>query len=143
LPAKKFRLRIITPALIKVDEDVERVIMRCTTGAMGILAGHETRSAALIAGILRILNNEVERRIVVYGGLAMMENDVLTILTNGTEWPEDIDLARAEAEREQAERRVLEREDDLELKHDQLLLRRALVRIEAGSRAFDSSKGEE
>ena len=143
MPAKKFRLRIITPALTKIDEDVERVIMRCTTGAMGILAGHETRSAALIAGILRILNNEVERRIVVYGGLAMMENDVLTILTNGTEWPEDIDLARAEAEREQAERRVLEREDDLELKHDQLLLRRALVRIEAGSRAFDSSKGEE
>ena len=55
---KKLRLQIMTPAEKKVDEDVNMVIMRCTTGDMGILPGHEPHSAVLDYGILRILNDD-------------------------------------------------------------------------------------
>jgi len=133
LAAKKMRLRIITPAQIKVDEDADMVIMRCTTGDMGVLPGHEPHAAALTYGILRIINGGVERRIAVYGGLAAIQDNVLTILTNDAEWPEDVDRARAEADREQVERRLQERVDDIEIQHDQVLLRRALVQIEVSS----------
>jgi len=138
LTAKKVRLRIVTPELIKVDEDVDMVIMRSTMGDMGVLPGHEARSAVLKYGILRILSGDVERKIAVYGGLAAIENNVLTILTSGAEWPEDVDRARAEADLEHAERRLRERTDDIEIQHDQVLFRRALVQIEISSYAFDS-----
>ena len=137
MAAKKIRLRIVTPAHVKVDEDVDMVIMRATSGDMGVLPGHEARSAALSYGILRILNKDVERWIAVYGGVASIQNDVLTILTNDAEWPEDIDRARAEANREEAERRLQERADDIEIKHDQVLLRRALMQIEVSKYTLD------
>ena len=132
----KIRLHILTPNETKVDEDVDMVIMRCTTGDMGILPGHETRSAVLDYGIMRILDDGSERWIAVYGGLAVIQDDVLTILTQDAEWPEEIDLTRAQANREHAERRLQEKTDDLEIQSDQVLLRRALVQIEAGSYLF-------
>ena len=58
---------------------------------------------------------------------------MLTILTNGAEWPSDIDRARAVHDREHARRRLQERIDDIEIRDDQVLLRRALVRIEVSS----------
>jgi len=138
MAGKKVRLRIVTPAAVKVDEDIDMAIMRCTTGDMGVLPGHEARSAALNYGILRIINGDAERRIAVYGGIAAIQGDVLTILTNDAEWPEDIDRARAEADRQEAEWRLHERADDVEMGRDQVLLRRALVQIEVSSHTLDS-----
>ena len=136
IPEKKIRLRIILPAETKVDEPVDMVIMRCTTGDLGVLPGHEPRSAVLRMGIVRILSDGVERRIAVYGGLAVIKDDTLSILTNEAEWPEEVDLARAEANREHAERRLHEKTDDREILNDQLLLRRALVQIEVSAYAY-------
>ena len=140
---KKVRLRIVTPAKIKVDEEVDMAIMRCTTGDMGVLPGHEARSAALQYGSLRLFSGGAERKIAVYGGVAAIQNDVLTILTEDAEWPEDIDRARAEADREQAERRLQERVDDVEIGYDQVRLRRALVQIEVSSSTLDSKDEQE
>ena len=133
MPKKKIRLRIVTPAKVKVDEPADMIIMRCTSGDMGVLPGHEPRSAVLDYAPLRIRGGGYERHIAVYGGLAVIENDVLTILTDDAEWPEEIDLAQARADRERAEQRLRDREDDMELQYDQVLLRRALVQIEVSS----------
>ncbi|MCL2488511.1 MAG: ATP synthase F1 subunit epsilon [Oscillospiraceae bacterium] len=127
---KKFRLQIITPFQIKVDQQVDMVVMRCTTGDMGICPGHEDRSAVLTYGAFRILDGGTERRIAVYGGLAAVRDGDLTVLTHDAEWREEIDSARAAADRENAERRLQEAVDDIEIAKDQVLLRRALVQIE-------------
>jgi len=137
LAAKKVRLRIVTPAHVKVDEEVDMVIMRATSGDMGVLPGHEARSATLSYGIMRIFNKGVERWIAVYGGVASIKNDVLSILTNDAEWPEDIDRARAEADRQEVERRLQEKADGIEMKQDQVLLRRALMQIEVSKYRLD------
>lgn len=130
---KKLRLRILTPSETKVDEDAKMVIMRCTTGSMGVLPGHEARSAVLEYGPLRILSDSGERRIAVYGGLAVIQDNTVTVLTGGAEWPHEINIARAKADREHIEQRLQEKTDDMEIQNDQILLRRALVRIEVSS----------
>ena len=135
----KVHIRIITPEEVKVDEPADLVIMRCTTGDMGVLPGHEPRSAVLNYGALRIITGRLERRIAVYGGLATIQDDVLTVLAHDAEWPEDIDIDRANTDREHAEQRLQERTDDIELQNDQLLLRRALVQIEVSSYTIDQS----
>jgi len=142
MPEKKVHLRIVTPEEVKVDEKADMVIMRCTTGDMGILPGHESRSAVLDYGVLRILDGNDERRLAVFGGLAEVKNDVVTVLTNIAERPEDINRALAEEDREKAERRLESAEDDIEIQSSQVLLRRSLVRIEVSSYPLLRSKSD-
>ena len=140
---KKFLLRIITPAEVKIDEEVDMVIMRSTNGDVGILAGHESRSFALDYGITRILNDGEERRIGTFGGFAIMQDNLLTISTSNAEWPEDIDRIQAEADREHAELDLKEKLDDTGLQSAKLLLRRSLVQIEVSSYSIINKQTEE
>jgi len=127
----KFRLRILTPDAIKVDEDVGMVIMRCTTGAMGIMAGHESRSAVLDYGVVRIINDSIEYGIAVFGGIAEMYNNVLTILTGEAHTPGEVDVEAAKAALKAAE--IQGKKTDLEIAQDQVTLRRSLVQLEVSS----------
>ena len=131
--AKKLHLRITTPDNVKYDEDAEMVIMRCITGDMGILADHEATSAILDYGILRILNDDEERRMAVFGGVAQVGDNKVSILANDAQWPEDIDMAFVKAERERLERRSQETQDDLTIQRDQVIMRRTLVQMEVST----------
>ena len=130
---QKVLLRVITPAEVKVDQEVDMVIMRATTGEMGVLSGHEARSAVLNDGVMRILNDGVERRLTVFGGMAEIKDNIITVLTDASEWPEEIDLKRAEADRDRSELRLREKVEDAEMQSDQVRLRRSLVRIEVST----------
>ncbi|MCL2162987.1 MAG: ATP synthase F1 subunit epsilon [Oscillospiraceae bacterium] len=133
MSSEKLRLQIITPDCVKYDDECDMVILRCTTGDMGILPKHEACVAILDYGVLRILNDGEERRMAVYGGIAKIWDDMATVLVNGAQWPEDIDRADAEAEREKAERRLQESLDDVQLQKEHILMRRTLVQIEVSS----------
>ena len=133
MAVNKLRLKITTPDTLKFNEEAEMVIMRCISGDMGIMANHMACSAILDYGVLRIFNDDTERKIAVFGGIAQVRDNVLTILANDAQWPEDIDLAQVEAERELAERRMQENTDDLAIQRDQVLMRRTLVQIEVSS----------
>ena len=130
---QKLNLRITTPENVKYDDDAEMVIMRCITGDMGILAGHEPTSAILDYGVLRIIKDNEERRIAVFGGIAQIGNNTVTILANDAQWPEDIDIAFVEAERDRIARRSQEELDDLTIQRDQVLMRRTLVQMEVST----------
>ena len=130
---EKLRLRVATPENIKYDKDADMVIMRCITGDMGILPKHEACSAILDYGVLRIFNGEDERRMAVFGGIAQVRDNMVTILANDAQWPEDIDVAQAEAERDLATRRIQEDTDVLEIQKEQVKMRRTLVQIEVSA----------
>ncbi|MCL2426196.1 MAG: ATP synthase F1 subunit epsilon [Oscillospiraceae bacterium] len=144
---RKLNLRITTPDNVKYDDDAEMVIMRCITGDMGILADHEPASAILDYGVLRIFKDNEERRIAVFGGIAQVGDNKVTILANDAQWPEDIDLAFVEAERSRIERRSQEDLDDLTIQRDQVLMRRTLVQMEVSTfpliRRSSTSKKED
>jgi len=131
--ARKLNLRIATPDNVKYDEEAEMVIMRCITGDMGILADHEPTSAILDYGILRIFNDEEERRMAVFGGIVQVGDNKVTILANDAQWPEDIDMAFVEAERDRMARRSQETQDDLQIQKDQVAMRRTLVQMEVST----------
>ncbi len=133
---RKLHFKIILPDEVKVDEWVDMVIMRCPDGDLGIMAKHQDYLAVVDYGKVRIINNDKERWIAVYGGLALMVNNVLTILSDEAQWPQEIDFASAQAERELIQQRLLEESDDREIQNDQILLRRALVQMEVSNAAF-------
>jgi len=133
MAVEKLHLKVNTPENVKYDKDVDMVIMRCISGDMGILPKHEACSAILDYGVLRIRDNDEEQRMAVFGGIAHVQDDNVTILANEAQWPEDIDLELAEMERERTSLRLLENTDDLEIQKEQVALRRSLVQIEVSS----------
>jgi len=130
---EKLRLKVATPEKVKYDRDADMVIMRCITGDMGILPRHEACSAILDYGVLRILDGEEERRMAVFGGIAQVLDNKVTILANDAQWPADIDLTFAESERDRASMALQESADDLEIQKEQVVMRRSLVQIEVSS----------
>jgi len=143
MATEKLRLRIATPESVKFDETADMVIMRCITGDMGVMSKHEACSAILDFGVLRILNDGDERRMAVFGGIAQVRDNIVTILANDAQWPEDIDMAQVESEREKAERRLQNSVDDLEIQRDQVLVRRTLVQTEVSTYPLISRQGRD
>ena len=117
---KKFELRLLTPAVrstnspYKYQAEVSMVIVHTVTGDRGFLHGHEAISVVLETGIMRIFpgDDASELKLAVLGGVAQMDGNVLTVITEAAEWPEDIDRARAAAQRDE----VLKRMEKAEVK---------------------------
>ena len=133
MDAQKFRLCVTTPKKVKYEGDAQMVIVRCITGDMGIMANHEPTSAILDDGVLRVINDDEERRMAVYGGIIQIQDNLVTILANDAQWAEEIDVALAEAQREQLMREMQDSADDLLIARDQILMRRTLVQIEVST----------
>jgi len=129
----KLSLRVATPENVKFDDSADMVILRCITGDMGILPNHEACSAILDYGVLRILGDGGEQRLAVFGGMAQVRDNVVTVLANDAQWPQDIDVALVESEQEKILRRIRESVDALHIQKEQVLLRRTLVQIEVSS----------
>jgi F-type H+-transporting ATPase subunit epsilon len=128
---KKVHLRVITPEAVKYDEKADMVIFRAITGDMGIQPGHMSCSALLDYGVMRIMEESNERRIGIYGGLAQLQDNVLTVLANSAQWPEEVDRAEAQAGYKQAEERARSPEAlvGAEKERNQALLKQSQVQL--------------
>lgn len=140
---KKIKLTIITPRGVKVSELVDKLIMRCVDGDMGVLPGHEATSTVLGDGILRFYNNGIEKKLAVFGGIVEINPKEVKIYSTIAQRPEEIDLERAELDRKEAEDAIIERTENLHAKSYNMLLRRSLVRIEVSQFLEDTDNFEE
>lgn len=126
----KFELQVVTPERIFYDEDVEMVIFRSTEGDLGVLPGHIPLTAALTSGLFVIKTSEKEYKAVIHGGFAEIKPDKVTILTDAAEWPQEIDVERAQAAKERAENRLKENGKEVTVVRAKGSLVRALARLE-------------
>ena len=64
-----------------------------------------------------------------HAGFAEILGDKVTLLAELAEWPDEIDVERAEAARSRAEERIRAHEANLDLKRAEYALHKALIRI--------------
>lgn len=136
---KKINLNITTPRGIKFVEKADMLIMRCIDGDLGVLPGHEPLSAVLGDGILRIFNDGIEKKLAVFGGIVEIEDTTVNIFSTIVQPPEEIDLERAERDRQEAEA-SLEQSEEVHIHSLQVVLRRSLVRIEVSLHMEDDDE---
>ena len=104
---------VITPDGEKVNSRASMVIMRATTGLIGIMPGHEPLSAVLDFGVLRIMDGDAdEQRLAIFGGVAQIRKDMLVILTGRAETARDFDLEQAYKQKAELEQQLLENDED-------------------------------
>ncbi len=127
---KKITINITTPRGLKYVEKADMVVMRCIDGDLGVLYGHAPLSAILGDGILRIFNDGNVKKLALFGGVVEIGKNIVNIFSTIAQRPEEIDLERAEADRQQLEALFRDKLEEHQIQSSLILLQRALVRIE-------------
>jgi F-type H+-transporting ATPase subunit epsilon len=133
--AKSFKLEIVTPERIFYKGDVELVILRTMDGDEGFMAGHTWACKLLNVGEIWIQEAGQSDFKIAAGsqGFVDVKNEVM-VFVDAAEWPGDIDLSRAQTEKERAEAILSRRakivdEMDEEYRDAKVSLNKALNRM--------------
>ncbi|MGN0512835.1 MAG: ATP synthase F1 subunit epsilon [Lachnospiraceae bacterium] len=131
MAGKLFQLKIISPDRIFYEGDVDMVEFTSSEGEMGVYADHIPLTTVLVPGIMTIHKEGEIKKAAVHAGFAEILQDSVTILAEVAEWPEEIDINRANEARIRAERRLggTSGEADINLLRAELALKRSLTRI--------------
>ena len=124
-----FPLKIVTPDGLKYDGQAEELVVRTTTGDIGIMAKHTNLVAALGMGRATVILDGQKQYGACIGGMVSVIDGHVTLVPTSFEWSGDIDVARAEASYQRA-KQVLDSQSssDTDIRLAEARLRRALVR---------------
>ena len=126
---RSFPLKIVTPDGLLYDGQAEELIVRTTSGDMGILAGHISCVAPLGMGRATVIIDGERRYGACIGGMVSVVNGSVTLVPTTFEWADKIDVDRANISEGKA-RDILKNTEatDTELRLAEARLKRALVR---------------
>ena len=130
--AQNIKLEVVTPEKVVVSEDSQIVAAPGTLGEFGVLSGHTPFLTSLKTGVIRFADAKGSEQLVfISGGFAEALPNKVTILAESAERKSDIDLDRAKAAMERAQKRLeAERtKEDIDFARARAALERALVRI--------------
>ncbi len=124
-----FSLKIVTPDGLQFDGLAEELVVRTTTGDMGILAGHINCVAPLGMGRATVMVEGVKRYGACIGGMVSVIDGEVVLVPTTFEWADQIDVDRAEKSRQRA-KAVLDDKNSARMDADlaRARLRRALLR---------------
>jgi F-type H+-transporting ATPase subunit epsilon len=123
------RCEIVTAERIVFSGDVDMVIAPGTEGELGILPHHAPLLTALKVGELRIKRDGGETSFAISGGFMEVRPDRVTVLADTAERADEIDVARAGAARERAQKLLAERVSREDFSRAEAALRRSQIRL--------------
>lgn len=127
---KDYRLLIVTPERQFFDGRVVSARIPATDGYRGILPGHEPAAIALDAGEVDFDTADGTHRIcAVSFGFAVVNGDMLRLIVQTAEWPEEIDENRVLEVKRQAQERMLRHDSMKEYEMARAAIARAAARL--------------
>ncbi len=132
--AQTFHLRIVTPTQQVVREETEEMQVPGKEGYLGILAGHAPLLSELKIGEITYRQGRELRRLAVSWGFVEVLPEQVTVLAETAEKSSDIDVSRAQASKERAERRLSNPDPDTDMNRTTVALHKALSRLQVASR---------
>ena len=105
---RNFHLKIITPDRIFYEGEATMVEFNTTEGEIGVLKNHIPMTVIVKPGVL-VITGEETKEAALHGGFVEILPDKVTIMAEIIEWPDEIDLERAEEAKERAEQRIHEK----------------------------------
>ena len=128
----RFRLKIITPDRVFYEGEASMVEMNTTDGEIGVYSQHVPTTLILVPGVLTIHEDGEEKCAALHSGFVEVLQDRVTVLAEAAEWPDEINMERAEHAKARAEERLHDRADNINQMRAELALRRALTTIKVG-----------
>lgn len=127
---KVLELEIMCPDRMFYHGNATMVEFNTTEGYIGVYPDHIPLATILTSGIMVIHeeNGDVKQA-ALHEGFAKITQDKIMMLAEIAEWPDEIDVKRAEEARIRAERRLAGSESGLDIKRAEVALKKSLTRI--------------
>ncbi|NMC57296.1 MAG: ATP synthase F1 subunit epsilon [Eubacteriaceae bacterium] len=141
--AKTFKLKVITPEKMFYSDNAEMVIVRTTGGDEGFMANHIWGCKLLVPGEMKIKEpgkGKNEYKIAALSDGFINIKDSVTIYTDAAEWPDEIDVGRAERAKERAEEKLKHKQSSFDQTQTEIALHKAINRIKVKSDVYDIKK---
>ncbi len=126
----QFALDIVTLKKVAFSEVVTSVNAPGNEGYFSILVNHTPFVSSLKPGVIRVTRENGETlTFSTSGGFLMTDGKKVILLADAVERPDEIDVSRAQAARERAEKRLAEKTPEIDVDRARLALLRALNRL--------------
>ena len=141
MASESFELVIVTPERLLLRESCVEVQLPGANGYLGVLPGHAPLMTELGIGKLTYRAGKGETALVVVRGLAEVLPDRVTLLAEVAERPEEINLDRARAARDRAEKRLASQDPEIDWDRATAALQRSLIRIQVAAKGGAAAGG--
>lgn len=128
---KLFKLKIISPDRVFYEGDVSMVELATTEGEIGVYADHIPLTAVIQPCVMSIHEEAGVKKAALHSGFIEILPQQVSVLAEVAEWPEEIDVNRANEARIRAERRLASNEGGIDSLRAELALKRSIARIKA------------
>ena len=130
-------LIVVTPERQLLRERVVEVQLPGADGYLGVLPGHAPLMTEIGIGELSYHDaaGKESAHLALVRGFAEVLPDRVTVLAETAERAEEIDLARAEAARARAEKRLASGDTNIDWDRASIALQRALIRIQVATKS--------
>lgn len=130
-----FLLEVVTPERKVYAQDVDMIVVKGVSGELGILPNHIPLVSPLKIAPVSIKKGKDTEYIAVNGGFMEVRKDKVVILAESAELPDDINVDRARAAKERAEKRLNEaKKDEIDFRRAEMSLQRAMNRLNTVSK---------
>ena len=127
---KVMELEIMCPDRSFYKGNVAMVEFNTVEGYVGIYPDHIPLATVLATGVMTIhLEDGTTKQAALHEGFAKITQDKVMILAEVAEWPEEIDINRANEAKIRAERRLDGSESGMDIQRAEIALKKALTRI--------------
>lgn len=126
-------VKIITPTGLYLERECEAVHTTTVEGEMTLLSHHIPIVAMLKTSKLSLKFNGEYKHYALAGGMLHLHDDHINILTDAIEGETEIDLKRAQAAKERAEKRLAKQDANTNIKRAEVALAKAINRIKIAS----------
>lgn len=121
-------VEIITPDRVFYTGEATMIEFNTTEGEIGVYPNHIALTTVIAPGIVTISTEEEQIKAAVHAGFAEILPDKVTLLAEIAEWPDEIDVKRAQAAEERARERLEKKDANLDVMRAEIALKKALVR---------------
>lgn len=125
----KLLLEVVTPEGLLLREEVDTVVAPGELGYFGVLPGHRPFFSALGVGEISYTAGKQTHHMTCFWGFCEVLPDRVSILAELGERAEDIDVGRAEADRQRASERLKALRDEAGFKEAQATYMKAVTRL--------------
>ncbi len=134
LAENQFHVTIITPDRVFYEGEASMIEFNTTEGEIGVYKEHIPLTVVLAPGVVRIHEEDGVKEAAVHAGFGEVRPDKVTLMAEIAEWPDEIDVSRAEAAEKRAHDRIARHEAGVDMERAEMALKKSLVRQDLAKR---------
>lgn len=124
-----FELEIISPERVFYKGNAHFVELTTSEGEIGVYKNHIPTTCVLVPGIVAIHEEDKVVNAAVHSGFVVILKDKIKVMAEVAEWPDEIDVDRANEAKQRAEERLKKGGADVNIMRAEAALKRSLTRL--------------